>query len=282
MDVAGTHALGAVLQLDQVTRAVTQKAKAAKGRAIRNGGPAHSPALAKIEAALRHTFRDKALLERALTHASALQTGSSADYERLEFLGDRVLGLVVAEMILAAEPDASEGEVALVFNRLVRRDMCAEIARELGLGAGLVLSPGEADSGGREKQTILADACEAVLAALYIDAGFDGARDAIRRLWAPYLTEPPRHTASDPKTALQEWAQGEGLAIPRYREIAREGPDHMPSFTIAVEVEGFAAAEGAGKSKRNGEREAARAFLVRERIWRRTDGGAGSKVQRAR
>jgi ribonuclease-3 len=144
-----------------------------------------------------------------------------------------------------------------------------------------VLSPGEAESGGREKQTILADACEAVLAALYIDAGFRVAREVIGRLWLPYLEAPSRQHAGDPKTALQEWAQGEGLAIPRYREVSRQGPDHMPSFTIAVEVEGYPIAEGTGKSKRNGEREAARTFLVRERIWRRKDGGVQRTAQRA-
>ena len=261
--------------------AVTSKTKAQRAKGGRNGFAGGAPALSRIEVALGHAFSDKALLERALTHASALQSGSAADYERLEFLGDRVLGLVVAEMILEQRPEASEGEVALVFNRLVRRETCAEVARELDLGAGLVLSPGEAESGGREKQTILADACEAVLAALYIDAGFEKARDAVRRLWQPYLEAPPRQQAGDPKTALQEWAQGARLAIPRYREVGREGPDHMPSFTISVEVEGYPLAEGSGKSKRNGEREAAREFLLRERIWRRKDGDSGRKARKA-
>lgn len=230
--------------------------------------------LAEIEAALGYEFSSKVLLRRALTHASAGNTMPDSDYERLEFLGDRVLGLVIAELMLEVAPDASEGDVALMFNRMVRRDACVAVAEALGLGPHLILSSGEADSGGRHKPTILADACEAVLAALYLDAGFGSARTIIRRLWQPLLVTGAPSTSEDPKTALQEWSQGDRLPIPAYRAVERQGPDHAPSFTVEVHIPGYQPARGTGSNKRMAERQAAEAFLIREHIWRRQESKA--------
>ncbi len=220
---------------------------------------------------LGHDFANPELLRRALRHSSAVQSvqGSGPDNERLEFLGDRVLGLVIADMLLKAFPAEDEGNLARRFNALVRRETCAAVAREIDLGAVLVLGKAEVQSGGQKKETILADACEAVLAALYLDGGLAAATGFIRQYWGPRLqdmTAPPR----DPKTLLQEWAQGHGLPYPQYRIIDRSGPDHAPSFEVEVRVEGFAPSTGQGASKRRAEQNAARAMLAREGVERGT------------
>lgn len=209
-----------------------------------------------------HEFADPSLLARSLTHTSVDAGGSpGATYERLEFLGDRVLGLCAAEMLLERFPGASEGELAPRFNALVRRESVAEVGRALGLGGHLRLGPGEHQTGGRDKSAILADAGEAVIAALFLDGGLDAARSFVRTHWAPLLerqTAPPR----DAKTALQEWSQGRGLGLPVYREVGRTGPDHAPRFTIEVGLAGLGAARATGTSKREAERLAAEAFLA--------------------
>lgn len=222
-----------------------------------------------LEAAVGYEFTDKALLERALTHAS-MRTGrrpQPPDNERLEFLGDRVLGLVIAELLVELYPEASEGDLARRFNRLVRGDTCAVVARRLGIGPALVLSASENDSGGREKNTILADAIEAILGAVFLEAGFPVARDTVRRLWAPLLDRQPDASVVDPKSALQEWAQGKGLALPQYSLISRKGPDHQPHFTAEVRIAGREPARGEGASKRAAEQAAAGAMLVQEGLW---------------
>lgn len=217
---------------------------------------------------LGHAFSNPELLRRALTHSSARnRKPSSHDYEQLEFLGDRVLGLVISEMLIESFPDAREGDLARRFNRLVRKETCAEVAEEIQLGDFVIMSASEAESGGRGKQTILGDACEAVLGAVFRDAGYDAARTVIRRFWSPRLydnTVPLR----DAKSALQEWAQGRGLALPIYSETARKGPDHAPRFTTSVEVEGLEPATGEGASKRAAEQSAAAAILVRQGVWK--------------
>ncbi|PPD01779.1 MAG: ribonuclease III [Hyphomicrobium sp.] len=220
----------------------------------------------ELETKLGHRFKDTSLLERALTHAS-VRGGKSerSDNERLEFIGDRVLGLAIAEVLNEQYPDATEGELARRYNRLVRGEACAKVSRAMGLGAHLILSDSEADSGGRGKTTILADAAEALLGAVFLDAGFDKARNVVRKLWKEQ-SEPVPEVAVDAKSALQEWAQGQGLALPKYSVVSRKGPDHAPRFTAEVIISGRAPAQGEGASKRIAEQEAATALLSREGV----------------
>jgi ribonuclease III len=221
----------------------------------------------EVEKAIGYVFKDRALLTTALTHSSARAASQPrADYERLEFLGDRVLGLAIAEMVSKAFPEASEGDLARKFNRLVRGGTCALVASRIGLGAQLVLSDSESIHGGRAKETILADAMEAILGAIFIEAGFDMARTVVRKLWLPLLEGLPE-VAVDPKSALQEWAQAKGLPLPDYKEKARKGPDHAPKFISQVNVLGFAPGLGEGTSKRAAEQAAASAFLKDNNVW---------------
>lgn len=219
-------------------------------------------------ARLGHDFASPALLELALTHSSARPGGKpNDDNERLEFLGDRVLGLSVAEILTHRFTEASEGELARWFNHLVRTETCAEVAQSWQLGDLIVMSSGEASSGGRRKKTILANACEAVLGALFADGGYEVARTVVDDNWTPFLGE-LEDAASDAKSVLQEWAQGRQLPLPSYVEIAREGPDHAPRFTSEVQVEGVEPERGEGTSKRQAEQAAAQALLEREGVWR--------------
>lgn len=229
--------------------------------------PAEKLKTAALEKTLGYRFKGRPLLRRALTHASVRsQRERSDDNERLEFLGDRVLALAIAELLVELDPNATEGELARRFNRLVRREACARVARDLGLGAVLILSASEADSGGRDKDTILADACEALLGALFVEAGFEAARAAVRRLWSPLVDGAPSAVA-DPKSALQEWAQGQGLPLPEYVEVSRDGPDHAPRFTSEVRVGRHSPAQGVGASKRAAEQAAATALLRAKGVW---------------
>lgn len=226
--------------------------------------------LVTLEARLGHSFADLGLLDRALRHSSAQERGAiGTNNERLEFLGDRVLGLVIAEWLLNALPDASEGELAVRYNGLVRKEACADVATRIDLGRYLVLGPGEDRGGGRKKAAILADACEAVIAALFLDGGLSAAHRFIEAEWAPLLTMPTRRV--DAKTALQEWTQSRGRGIPVYKAIGRSGPDHAPEFEIQVEIDGVSPATGSGSSKRVAEQAAARAMLHREKIWNEND-----------
>jgi len=200
------------------------------------------------------------LLERALTHASA---GADASNERLEFLGDRVLGLVIAEKLYELYPGDAEGALALKLNALVRQETCAQAAEAAGLSDHLILANSEEGSGGRKKAAILAGACEAVIAALYFDGGMDVARAFILRHWADALAA-VNDDMRDPKTVLQEWAQSrKGSGGPAYRLVKREGPDHAPRFEIEVRVKGEEPALGEGGSKREAEQAAAKALLER-------------------
>lgn len=223
--------------------------------------------LGVLTAQLEHDFKEPALLKLALTHASA-RPGSKAneDNERLEFLGDRVLGLVIAELLSELFPNESEGELARWFNHLVRTETCAEVGQSWNLGNFIVMSSGEASSGGRRKKTIIANACEAVLGAIFSDAGYDAARAVVRRSWEGHLAE-LKEAAPDAKSVLQEWAQGQGLPLPSYVEVGREGPDHAPRFTAKVYVEGLETEQGEGSNKRQAEQAAALAMLVREGVW---------------
>ena len=222
---------------------------------------------AELEEALGYKFKDRKLIERALTHASVrAQSSARIDNERLEFLGDRVLGLAVAEKLHTILPDEHEGEVARYFNRLVRGATCASVGREIDIGKHLIMSESEADSGGRNKDTILADAVEAVLGAVFQEGGFDAGREAVLRLWGERFKVQLKKIV-DAKSALQEWAQGQGLALPTYKEVSRKGPDHAPKFVTEVRIRGRKPAIGEGASKRQAEQEAASALLVREGVW---------------
>ena len=208
-----------------------------------------------------HRFGKADLLVQAVTHAS-LGTETRPDNQRMEFLGDRVLGLVLAEALLQADTGASEGQLAPRFNALVRKETCAEVAREIGLGDVLRLGRSEMLSGGRRKEALLGDALEAVIAAVHLDAGFEAARRVILRLWGERIGHVAAD-ARDAKTALQEWAQARGQQPPVYSETHRSGPDHAPHFTVEVRLEtGQAEAAQAG-SKRQAEQAAARALLER-------------------
>ena len=223
-------------------------------------------ALAALEARLGYKFRDPELLRRALKHSSA--AGDSN--ERLEFVGDRVLGLIIAERLYAAFPDDPEGGLAVRLNALVRREACAAVAQELDLGRDLVMASSEAGSGGRNKGAILAGACESVIAAIYFDGGLEPARAFVNRHWesavkglAPDLR--------DAKTSLQEWAQSGALpskAQPRYAMVSREGPDHAPVFSVEVNVPGHDPETGNGATKRDAEQDAARRMLLRLGVWK--------------
>ncbi|TDP47798.1 ribonuclease III [Zavarzinia compransoris] len=207
---------------------------------------------------LGHHFADRNLLLRALTHKSF---GAETSNERLEFLGDRVLGMVVAETLYAAHPTWDEGALAVRLNGLVRRETLAQIAGDIGLGRFLRLAKGEEEQGGRAKPAILADAMEAVIAAVFLDGGLPAARGVVARLWVDYFANrvsPPK----DAKTALQEWTVAQGLGQPRYETVDRSGPDHAPVFIVAVILPGGETATGEGTSKRNAEQEAAKALIT--------------------
>jgi ribonuclease-3 len=224
--------------------------------------------LADLEHRLGHRFANPELLTRALTHASAVGGSGMPElqtYQRLEFLGDRVLGLAVAHLLLEHFPDAPEGDLSRRLARLVSREMCTEIARDMDLGAHLRVGGG-VRKGGSAQPGMLSDACEAVIAAVYLDAGFAVARQVIERFWGARIgsmTGPLR----DAKTELQEWAHRRSLTVPVYSEIARSGPDHAPRFEIEVSVDGVAPSRGAGRSKREAEHEAAANLLRREGVW---------------
>ncbi|MGJ0506905.1 MAG: ribonuclease III [Methylocystis sp.] len=222
------------------------------------------PDLAALETRVGHDFKDKDLLRWALTHVSAASQRPDS-YERLEFLGDRVLGLAVAHMIYGSFPGDSEGELSRRLAALVRKETCAEVAELWGVGPYIRLGEGEAQTGGRKKRAILGDICEAIIGAVFLDGGADAAEGVVRAAFGPKMHEAGRNLR-DAKTALQEWAQARRLATPRYRLVARSGPDHAPSFELAVEVDGFPAATGAGTSKRAAEQAAAAAFMAREGV----------------
>jgi len=209
-----------------------------------------------------YRFVRPGLIVRALTHSSYSSETQLADNQRLEFLGDRVLGLVMAEAVLAQDRSASEGQLARRFDALVRKETCAEVAREVNLGAFLRLGKSEMLTGGRQKTAILGDAMEAVIAAVYVDGGFETARAMVLRLWGERIAAITKRNARDAKTVLQLWAQARGMTLPEYWVIAREGPDHAPVFKIAVRLEEIGhTAEAEGRSKRQAEQAAARAMI---------------------
>lgn len=228
--------------------------------------------LESLEVKIGHRFSDRALIERALTHASALPAARAAtdSYQRLEFLGDRVLGLAIADMILVEFPGADEGELARRLNHLVKRETCADVALELGLDAAMIIGDSEAQTGGRKKKALLGDICESLLGALYIDGGWDKARGFVERHWRKRMVS-WAGARRDAKTTLQEWAQGKGLDAPNYSVTDRSGPDHAPVFTVIARVSGIDDGAGSGSSKRIAEQAAAETILRREGVWTEND-----------
>ncbi len=221
--------------------------------------------LSGLEKGIGYGFRNADLAYQALTHMSGAQadTGRGASYQRLEFLGDRVLGLCVSAMLYAEYPRAAEGELSRRLADLVRKERCTEVGMAWDLEPYIRLGPGESQSGGRGRPAILADVCEALIGAVFLDGGFAAASAVVAQAWTERMRSPLR-ALRDSKTALQEWAQGLGRPPPVYREVSRSGPAHAPQFVISVAVPGFAAAQGSGTSKRLAEQAAASAFMIRE------------------
>jgi len=213
--------------------------------------------LQMLEKNIGYIFKNKDLAIRALTHSSYGDgRRKTPDYERLEFLGDRVLGLLTAEKLIELS-SAQEGALARRLNALVRKETCARIARRLGIGEALLISPSEEKQGGRDKTSILGDACESILGAIYLDGGFPAAQDFFDTHWKDDIEAVTDKSMKDPKTALQEKASITNKTLPVYTVLERSGPDHKPLFVIKVDVEGVGSAKGTGKSKKDAERYAA-------------------------
>ncbi|MCA8928627.1 MAG: ribonuclease III [Alphaproteobacteria bacterium] len=217
------------------------------------------PALADL---LGHAFRNPDLLQAALTHPSAGERDERRAYERLEFLGDRVLALAIAELLLERFPRDDEGALSRRLVSLVRAETLAEVADGLGLGRHLEMAPSARKDGARARISMLSDACEAVIGALYLDGGLEPARAFVRRHWASAVETGGKRPLQDAKTGLQEWLQGRGLALPTYTLVGQEGPAHAPEFTVEVRAENGRATTATGPSKRAAEQAAAEALLA--------------------
>ena len=242
---------------DPKTPTGTEPARPAKRRRKGTG---------KVEDRIGYRFGDRALLDSALTHVSAVSArkNRSGSYQRLEFLGDHVLGMVISEMLYRSFPRADEGELSRRLADLVRKDTCASVARAIDLGEAINLGASEAQGGGRSRAAILSDVCESLIGAVFLDGGYAAATNFIERFWRERISS--KRPQRDPKTALQEWAQGRGLPTPVYREVARTGPHHDPEFRVAVHLPERKPAEGLGRSKRAAEQAAAAAMLDREGV----------------
>jgi len=224
-------------------------------------------AIEALQARLGYRFKDPELLELALTHASVAEGARRmADNERLEFLGDRVLGLMVAEALMEAFPDAEEGELSRRFHGMVSRDACAKIATEIGLGPALRLAAGETKSGGRSNPTILGDAMEALMAAVYKDGGYRAVLHCFRPLWQDAMKTSGDALHTNPKSFLQEWAAANGKGPPSYTIINRKGPDHAPIFTIEARVDSLTPETASGRSRQEAEKAAALRLIERENL----------------
>ncbi len=219
--------------------------------------------LADLEARIGHAFTNRALLEEALTHTSMTRPadGRIVNYQRLEFLGDRVLGLMAADALFRRFPDSKEGELSRRLSELVRRETCAQVAENWDVGPHILFGPGVARTASRNNRSILADICESVIGAVYVDGGFEAAKAVVAAGFSDAF-EGSAQARRDPKTALQEWIQGRGGEPPRYALIERSGPEHAPCFTIEVIGDGFAPVRGTGTSKRAAEQDAAEKTLV--------------------
>jgi ribonuclease-3 len=224
-------------------------------------------ATSAIETRIGHKFADPNLLVTAVTHVSALKPSRkrAESYQRLEFLGDHVLGLIVSDMLYRSFPNADEGELSKRLADLVRKESCADVAKSLGLADDVKLGAVGASVGARLRKSVLGDICEAVIGAVFLDGGYQAAQEFVERNWTERMKK-PRQPLRDPKTVLQEWAQGKGLPTPVYREVERTGPHHDPQFRVAVDLPGLAPAEGVGSSKRAAEKVAASVMIEREGV----------------
>lgn len=236
-------------------------------------GDRRSEAVRALTQALGHAFRDPSLLERALTHPSVGEGAAHdavgrpiLDNQRLEFFGDRVLGLLVAECLMRDYPQANEGEMSSRLHGLVDKAACARVAEAAGVGPALRMSPGESKQGGRRRDGILADAVEAILAAVYFDGGIDAARAVFERLWKAELANPSSRSLSNPKSALQEWSLKVGRGLPAYRVVERTGSDHAPTFRVEVTISGTDTLTAEGRSRQEAEKAAALALMQREGV----------------
>jgi ribonuclease-3 len=223
------------------------------------------PDIGALEARIGHVFKDRDLLLNALTHMSAAKGIQAKSYQRMEFLGDRVLGLAVADMLYAGFK-GSEGDLSRRLSELVRRETCAAVAAEWELGPSIKIGGREAAI--RSNRSVLADVCEAVIAGVFLDAGYPAARGVVEKAFGPRM-QALRKAPSNPKAALQEWALARGFPLPAYEVVEQFGPHHAPQFRISVKVQGFKPGEGTGSSKRAAEQDAAEALLVREGWWKR-------------
>jgi ribonuclease III len=241
--------------------------KAAKKKRSKAAKAGAKTATAAIEARIGHKFSDASLLTTAITHVSALkpQRKRGESYQRLEFLGDHVLGLIVSDMLYRTFPEADEGELSKRLADLVRKESCAEVAKVLGLADDIKLGAVGAGASARLRKSVLGDICEAVIGAVYLDGGYPAAASFVERNWTERMQK-PRQPLRDPKTVLQEWAQGKGLPTPVYREVERTGPHHDPQFRVAVDLPGLEPAEGVGGSKRAAEKVAASVMIEREGV----------------
>jgi ribonuclease-3 len=229
--------------------------------------------IAELEERIGHTFKDHARLVRALTHASAAKVaGDVSHYERLEFLGDRVLGLCIAELLFTQFPNAREGELSVRLNALVSGRTCTEISDEIELHDFIQAGTDVKHLTGKKMRSVRADVTESLIAAIYLDGGIDAAKFFVNKFWNKRLME-DGGAIRDSKTALQEWAHTHCGAMPTYRISKRSGPDHDPTFVVEVQIEGTKSSTGKGKSKRAAEQAAAQSVLLREAVWLQTADG---------
>jgi ribonuclease-3 len=259
--------LADAIAADASEKPAPARKKARKKRAKSSAKASAKAAASATEARIGHKFADPALLMTAMTHVSALKPTRKRgeSYQRLEFLGDHVLGLIVSDMLYRSFPNADEGEMSKRLADLVRKESCADVAKSLGLAEDIKLGAVGAGAGARLRKSVLGDICEAVIGAVFLDGGYAAAKEFVERNWTERMRK-PRQPLRDPKTVLQEWAQGKGLPTPVYREVERTGPHHDPQFRVAVDLPGLAPAEGVGGSKRAAEKLAASVMIEREGV----------------
>ncbi len=259
--------LADAIAADASEKPAPARKKARKKRTKSSAKASAKAATSATEARIGHTFADPGLLVTAMTHVSALKPTRKRgeSYQRLEFLGDHVLGLIVSDMLYRSFPNADEGEMSKRLADLVRKESCADVAKSLGLADDIKLGAVGAGAGARLRKSVLGDICEAVIGAVFLDGGYAAAKEFVERNWTERMRK-PRQPLRDPKTVLQEWAQGKGLPTPVYREVERTGPHHDPQFRVAVDLPGLAPAEGVGGSKRAAEKVAASVMIEREGV----------------
>jgi ribonuclease-3 len=226
---------------------------------------------AKLETVIGYQFAEKERLDRALTHSSA-RSAKGSNYQRLEFLGDRVLGLCIAELLFQTFRDANEGELSVRLNQLVSAESCAMVADDLELHQFIRTGSDVKKITGKAMMNVRADVVESLIAAIYLDGGLEAARGFVLRHWKDRAVRPDG-ARRDAKTEMQEWAHAKFGIAPTYRTDDRSGPDHDPRFTVTVEIEGVAPETGIDRSKRGAEQVAAMKLLEREGVWRKNSAG---------